>query len=194
MTAPRLLAITPGDCGVTDRLPWIRAMARAGLRDVLIREPDLDADALDALVLNLWGTLPGIAVHDRNPRARAFGAPIHLAADGSPDGYGAGWSRSCHDAASVDRALAEGASWVTLSPVFPPTSKPADTRPTLGVRGFLSIAAGRPVLALGGIDADRARELIAGGAAGVAVCGLLFGAPTPEEAARRCAELVRAVH
>ncbi len=185
----RLIAITPGDAHRVDRRPWILALARAGLRHLVIREPALDAHALDGLVLAAWASIPDVAVHDRHPRARHYGGPIHLPAAGEPGRHPAPWSRSCHTAEEVDRALAQGASWVTLSPVWPPRSKPADRRPVLGPDRFLALAAGRPVAALGGIDADRAALLARGGAWGVAVCGALFDAATPDEAASRCAAL-----
>ena len=188
----RLIAITPGDCHQVDRVPWIHALAGAGLRTLLIREPELDRVALDALLLNAWGSIPEVVVHDRNPHARVYKAPLHLTAGGVPGDHPVAWSQSCHSAEEVDRAFAEGASWVTLSPVFRPSSKPQDTREPLGIDGFMEIAAGRPVVALGGITAARAADLASRGAYGVAVMGHLFGAASPEAAATECGALIEA--
>lgn len=193
MRPPRLLAITPGDHHLRDRVPWVVAMAAAGLRSVLVREPELDPVAHDALVLALWCAVPDLIVHDRHPRGRTYGAPLHLPATGDARGWTGPWSRSCHDAVEVDAALADGASWVLLGPVWSPTSKPEDTRPPLGPDPFLAMAAGKPVVALGGVTAQRAGELARAGVAGVAVSGWLFGAPTPQEAAERVRALTRAL-
>jgi thiamine monophosphate synthase len=86
---------------------------------------------------------------------------------------------SCHDADELRLAFARGASYALLSPVFPPTSKPTDTRETLGTRRFRDLAADHPVYALGGITADTAFPCF-----GVAVLGWLFTG-TPAEAALR---------
>ena len=86
-----------------------------------------------------------------------------------------------------DEALAAaraGASYVQLAPVFAPLSKPA-SRPPLGLAAVqAAAAAGVPLLAQGGMDAERAGAALAAGAAGVAVTGALLGAADPERAAR----------
>ena len=74
----------------------------------------------------------------------------------------------------------EGVDYATLSPLFSPSSKPDDTRPTLGVRALAGH--GLPVFALGGIDVDNAGACVAAGAAGVAVIGVLFSATDPRRA------------
>jgi thiamine-phosphate diphosphorylase len=81
-----------------------------------------------------------------------------------PDGVAIG--ASCHDAAEL--ALAAGADWVFLSPVFPTASKPGARG--LGLDGFGTLArrARAPVYALGGVDAGNAADCLAAGAAGIA--------------------------
>lgn len=61
-----------------------------------------------------------------------------------------------------DRAL----DFVLVSPVHPPRSKPDDTRPLLPTAGFAIVP--RPVVALGGVTAATAPDLLRDGAAGVA--------------------------
>jgi thiamine-phosphate pyrophosphorylase len=75
----------------------------------------------------------------------------------------------------------DGVDYATWSPIFAPSSK-ADARPPLG----LAALAGHetPVLALGGVDADRAAACVAAGAWGVAVLGAIFGAARPDVALR----------
>ena len=68
-------------------------------------------------------------------------------------------------------AAAAGFELCTLAPIFPPGSKPGDTRPTIGIPG-LSVACagvpGFPVLALGGVAPHRVAPLLAAGAHGIA--------------------------
>ncbi|MFT4626207.1 MAG: thiamine monophosphate synthase [Myxococcota bacterium] len=181
---PTLIAITPGDGRQLS--PWIVALGAAGLPAILIREPGISPGLLADLAACARRHIPTVYVHDRCIGAR------HLATDGvhlsstadlalAPRPFGV----SCHTADAVDRALAAGAAWAFWSPVWPPTSKPDDTRQTIGVTRFVSHAAGLPVYALGGVTPARHRALRAAGAHGTAVLGDLFGQPSPRDAARR---------
>lgn len=80
-----------------------------------------------------------------------------------------GWiGRSCHDAEGMRAAASEGVDAVTLSPVF---ASPGKGEP-LGLARFAALRAtvpSLPVLALGGIDAARAAEVLDAGASGVAM-------------------------
>jgi len=151
-------------------MPWLEALAEAGLPAVLIREPTLS-----------WVTLrrvssvpiPHVFVHTKNPHAGQLHLPLH-----GPGQIG----RSCHDEADVDAAFRDGAHYALLSPVWRPTSKPADVRPTLGLTRFLDCAGDRPVFALGGVDTARYHTLRARGAR-AAVSGALFGTASPQHAA-----------
>jgi thiamine monophosphate synthase len=175
-----LLAITPGDG--RDLVPWLEALCDAGLEALLVREPTLDARGL-ARVLDA-ARVPELVVHDRHPHARRLaterGLAVHLtAALHDPP---ARFTASTHTAAELDHAFEAGARWCLLSPVFA-TSKPGDDRSPLGVSGFVRLAAGRPVLALGGVTPARHGELTSAGAFGSGVLGGLFGAADPAEAA-----------
>jgi hypothetical protein len=165
------LGITPGDGRPLD--DWVRALGRAGCPGLLIREPSLDGAALDALVGLACDTIPFVAVHDRSPHARSIarrrGLVLHLPAGRTDD---VPFAASTHDEDEVTAALAAGAAYCVLSPVWSPSSKPTDARPTLGLSRFLAAAADRPVLALGGVTPERYRRLRAAGA-GAAVLGPL---------------------
>jgi hypothetical protein len=167
-----LLAITPGDG--RDLKPWLHALAGAGLRHVLIREPGM-GDAVDALV----GIVENTWVHERTAAPRR-GRSCHLRGGSDPRRAPARAGVSCHSEGEVDQALERGAAYCLLSPIWSPTSKPADARPVLGLEPLRRFR-GRPVLALGGVTAERfvAHELSA------AVCGDLFALDTPAAAARR---------
>ena len=80
---------------------------------------------------------------------------------------------ACHDAASLHRAEARGATACLLSPVFKTASHPT-ARP-LGPWRFAKLARGAnlPVYALGGVNEHTARRLLGSGACGVAAIGAL---------------------
>lgn len=190
---PRVVAVTPGDG--RDLAPWIAALS--DLPGLVIREPDRPASAVRALAERAIAVgIPAVAVHVKcagaREIARDLGVGVHRSAHVGPPG-GVRWhSASCHGWSAVEDALAQGARFVFLSPIWRPGSKPEDTRRPLGP-GVFAGRDGRRVLALGGITVSRAVRARASGAAGVAVCGALFGAPCPEECARTLAGLLAAV-
>jgi thiamine-phosphate pyrophosphorylase len=78
---------------------------------------------------------------------------------------------SAHSEADVAAVAAAGADYATLSPIFASVSKPG-YGPALGVAAIARAAPhGLPVLALGGVTAERAGECLRAGAAGIAVMG-----------------------
>lgn len=87
---------------------------------------------------------------------------------------------------AVDAALVD---YLGMGPVFPTISK-LNAPPVLGVDGFAALASQSPlpVVAIGGLDAERARLVRATGAAsGIAVVSAICGAEDPEVAARALA-------
>ncbi len=101
--------------------------------------------------------------------------------------------RSCHSIADLRRAAAEGCDYVTLSPIAPTASKPRYGPPLgpAGLRALLRAAAylqdprAPRVLALGGVTAANAGALVAAGAYGVAVMGLVMRSSDPQRVAAR---------
>ncbi len=91
--------------------------------------------------------------------------------------------RSCHDAAELRAAAAEGCDYATLSPLFTVPGK----GPALGHRRFAELAhsARLPVVALGGLGLDPTglAQALRAGAAAVAVRRAVFAAPDPAKAA-----------
>jgi thiamine-phosphate pyrophosphorylase len=84
---------------------------------------------------------------------------------------------STHDRDQVDDALQSAADYVAVGPIFATSTKETG----YGARGLdlVRYAAGRgkPVVAIGGIDLDRAPGVIAAGAAAVAVITDLLAGP-----------------
>jgi len=184
MRVPPLLLVTPGD----DRRlePWIEALGHAGAPAVLLREPSRPRAEVQRLAGLAESVGMVVVLHDRHPDARAARWPVHLPGDGRAPPVDRPWGVSCHEIDEVRRRLAQGAAYALLSPVWPPTSKPDDRRPALGLAPFEALGPARSrVLALGGLSPARLEQALSVGAAGGAVLGDVFGRATPAEGAER---------
>jgi thiamine-phosphate pyrophosphorylase len=91
---------------------------------------------------------------------------------------------STHDLAQVAAAAAATADYVGFGPCYPTATK--GYRHGLGpaAAGAATRAARVPVFAIGGIDATRARELVAAGCSRLAVATAILHADDPAGAAR----------
>ena len=177
---------------------WLRRLAEAGIGAVQIREKDLDDRAVLELAREARAVLPTatVLVNGRLDIALAAGADgAHLPADGVPVaalrrrfGPGVLLGVSTHRVEEVERALQDGADYVTFGPVWPTPSKER-YGPPVGVEELAQAAeVGIPVYALGGVMLSRFEEAAAAGAAGVAGIRLFQGPALREtvDAARRC--------
>ncbi|HMA39842.1 MAG TPA: thiamine phosphate synthase [Gemmatimonadales bacterium] len=91
--------------------------------------------------------------------------------------------RSVHSVAQARSAQAEGADYLLAGPVFETATHPGAT--PLGVAALRNIVAlGHPVIAIGGIDPARVRDLARVGVYGVAAIRALWDAPEPGDATR----------
>jgi thiamine-phosphate pyrophosphorylase len=177
VTLPGLLVLTDRsqcDGPLTD---VVAAAVDAGARAVLLREKDLPDDERDALADELRAVLDPVGGLLVRAGPRGDDA-VHLAAgDPFPSPRPRLVGRSCHSAAELAAARAEGCDHVLLSPVFPTPSKPG-YGPALGVEGFARLVLGAPpAYALGGVLPDAVPALLAGGAAGIAVMGPVMRDP-----------------
>jgi len=182
-------------CLVTDRrrlggavdavVQQARAALAAGIDLIQIRERDLEAAALAALVARVVeaarGSSTRVLVNDRLDIAIALGAAgVHLRADSMPIAAARRLApktflvgRSVH---TVDEARAAAdADYLIAGTVFPSASKPSATA-WLGVEGLAAIvrAVRVPVLGIGGATFDRLDDLASAGAAGVAAIGMFI--------------------
>ena len=97
--------------------------------------------------------------------------------------------KSVHDLAEAEAAKTEGADYLVVGPVFATASHP--DRSPLGLAKLQQIvaAAGElPVIAIGGITADRVRAARNSGAYGVAAIRAFWDDAEPAAAARRMRE------
>lgn len=173
-------------------LAQFETAVNSGVDIIQVRERDLEAGELAALaaaaVSLARGTTTRIVVNDRLDVALACGADgVHLRADSiptadarrlAPAGFLIG--RSVHSA--EEASAADGCDYVIAGTVFPSRSKAAGAV-VLGLDGLRAVvrASRAPVLAIGGVTADRFDDISAAGAAGVAGIGLFlpFDSPRP---------------
>jgi thiamine-phosphate diphosphorylase len=173
----------------------VGAAASAGVDLVHVRERDLPGGPLTALVGDLRravaSTTCRILVNDRVDVAVATGAAgVHLRADSCTAaeartlvGEAGIVGRSLHTRAEA-RALAadDALDYVMFGTVFASASKPSASPAGLEELRAIVGNAGHPVLAIGGIDTERARLVARAGAAGLAGIDL-FIPPVRVEAA-----------
>jgi thiamine-phosphate pyrophosphorylase len=90
-------------------------------------------------------------------------------------------------------AVAQGADYLGCNAVFATPTK-TDTGAPLGVSGLRALVASStvPVVAIGGIKAANAAEVLASGVAGIAVVSAIVAADDPEGAARELRRIVDA--
>lgn len=89
--------------------------------------------------------------------------------------------RSVHTRDEAADAVHEGADFLVVGSIYETASHPG--RPVAGLELVRESAAlGRPVIAIGGITAERAHEVRAAGAYGVAAIRALWQAPDPAAA------------
>ena len=194
---PRLCYWTDGKRGSGGRdQAWvIERLARGGVEAVVLREREWSIGEWRGCVERLAPLRAhGLRVlaSRRLDLARALGLDgVHLGAEAVPVaearaflGSAALVGYSAHDGLEARAAEKAGASYVTLSPIYATDSKP-DASPR-GAAWLAESASGLgiPVLALGGVTADRVSELRAAGAWGVVAIAALGAAAEPEAAAR----------
>ncbi|THV42855.1 thiamine phosphate synthase [Glycomyces buryatensis] len=200
---PRLHVITDTRAGASP-LSVVAASLAAGARLIQVRPEDHhnDRSAFDfaAAVAALCGEYGATClINDRVHIAQAVGAHgVHLGAEDLPldaarrilpsDAIIGGTCREPEAARAARRA---GATYLGVGPVWSTTTKHG-LPGAIGLPGLAAVceAVELPVIAIGGITAERAAECRAAGAHGVAVVGAISGAADPQGAT---AELLAAV-
>lgn len=197
--APWLYYIT--DRSALDPKPLlliIEEATRAGVDVIQIREKDLETRQLIELVGTTLRaaqrTATRIVLNDRLDIALGLGAAgIHLGGRSLapevvrrhvPVGFLVGVS--CHSVQDTVKAETSGADYVLLGPVFATGSK-LSYGPPLGVEAICE-AASRvriPILALGGMTPERAREALEAGAAGIAGISIFQNSDSIADLVRR---------
>ena len=183
-----------------DPLVLLPQLAAAGLRAVQVREKDLSPAALYAYGSTIQKGLAGgpsataamrLYLNDRADIALSLGfAGVHLREESLPLAShppalreGLSFGVSTHSAEGVRAAEEAGADFATFGPVYATGSKAAYGEP-VGLKALERAAAASnlPLLALGGVTAERAGECLAAGAHGVAAISAVWDAEQPVQA------------
>jgi thiamine-phosphate pyrophosphorylase len=141
-----------------------------------------------------------LIINDRVDIALACKADgVHLGQDDMPLPYARkilGENRvigiSVSNVKEAEAAEKEGADYLGAGPVFQTASK-KDIGPLLGLEGLQAIRrrVKTPILAIGGISASNAAEVVNAGADGVAVISAIAGAKDATKAAAQIVEAIR---
>jgi thiamine-phosphate pyrophosphorylase len=200
---PRLYLVTDRDATGGRSLPAVLDVALGAVQTgalapgavaVQLRDKDLNARDLLRLARELRAITAAhgvrLFVNGRIDVALAVGADgVHLGGGALPIddvraiGPGLQIAVSTHSGAEAMRWAADSrVCFVVLGPIFETPSKRA-YGPPLGLEVLrTACATGARVIAIGGIDAARARECLAAGASGVAAIRAVLAASAPDRA------------
>jgi thiamine-phosphate pyrophosphorylase len=172
---------------------------KGGVNLIQLREKDLPTGELFELATRLREVTRGralLVINDRLDVALACGTDgVHLPENGLPVGI-ARWllgqhvliGRSVHSEEAALEAERSGADYVQLGTIYATQSKP-DAKPAgPDLVRKVSDALAIPVLAVGGVTAENAPEVIQAGASGASVISAIQDAAEPEAAARQLVE------
>jgi len=190
--------------GGRDLVPMVLEAVLGGVSIVQLRAKNLGTREFLHLALRLSGLLHGLRVplliNDRTDIALASGADgAHLGQDDLPADAARrllGKSKiigvSVNTIEEAREAERLGADYVGLGPVYATNTKDTDL-PVLGPEGIgrMSRRIGIPIIAIAGINAANAADVMKAGAAGIAVVSAVLGAPDIRKAA---ADLKESIH
>jgi thiamine-phosphate pyrophosphorylase len=196
--ALRLYLVTDQACLLGRTLiDVVMAAVQGGVTCVQLREKQLTtrdfvAQAMALSVLLRPLQIP-LVINDRIDVALACNAqgvhlgqsdlPVEQARRLLPPEVFIGWSVETMD--DVARSASLPVDYLGVSPVFPTPTK-TDTHTPWGLNGLRHVRAATalPLVAIGGIHIDNAREVLHAGADGLAVVSAICSAPDPRFAAK----------
>jgi thiamine-phosphate pyrophosphorylase len=181
----------------------VEAAVRGGVTAVQLREKDCPTREFLEIARCLLSRLDRagipLIINDRVDIALAAGAAgVHLGQDDLPVlearrllGPGAIIGLSVETPEQAAAADAWDVSYLGVSPVFATPTKTGAKSPW-GLDGLRRLRAlsRRTLVAIGGINASNAADVLASGADGLAVVSAVCAAPDPEAAARRLRDIV----
>lgn len=175
------------------------AAIEGGATAIQLRAPEIDDDDLERLATELGDRCRAadvlFVVNDRVDVAAAVGAGAHAGQGDDPRaarnllGPDAALGISVSTVEEAAAAEGAGADYLGVTVWATPTKPEAEPRGLGGLRDIVGATA-LPVVGIGGIHAGNAHEVLAAGAAGVAVVSAVGMARDPASATR---ELVDAV-
>lgn len=209
MQVPRIYAIADQDAWGLERLPQaVETLAEAGVGWIQLRVKQAAGGDFQTLAEKVVRRLEGadvvLWINDRADIAgclEGFGVPIgvHVGQDDLPPtavrkvlGDGVRIGHSTHGESQLLAADAENAvDVIALGPIYATRSK-AQPDPEVGLQGLrrLRSRTSKPLVAIGGINAERLPEVLNAGADTVALISAL-GDSEPRGLAKRVRELIR---
>jgi thiamine-phosphate pyrophosphorylase len=202
MLDPKILRLVAITDDVEDQrsmlVDHVAAAVRGGATSVQVRLKRATPREVVEITKAILSKVPvPVIVNDRADIALASGAagvhvgeadlPVTAIRRFAPAGFIIGASLG----AEAELANAKEADYVGIGPLFATDTKD-DAGKEIGIDGFRKFAglAGRPAVAVGGLTADRAAQVLAAGGAGVAVINAIFKGDDPESAARSIAAAI----
>ena len=183
---------------VVDTVAWVARLALLGVGTIQLRAKGLDeSDALqtvrDAIEI-IKGTAAKLVVNDYWRAAIAAGAKhLHLGQEDLADAdlkairdAGLTLGLSTHDDDELETALRAKPDYIALGPIFPTTLKSMRFAP----QGIPKITEWKkrigdiPLVAIGGIKLEQARDIFAAGADSIAVVSDITQNPEPDARVR----------
>ncbi|PSJ79446.1 thiamine phosphate synthase [Neisseria iguanae] len=173
---------------------WVNRMVKAGADTVQLRNKGLSGDALyreiERCVAACRGSDTQLFINDHWEMAVKAGAyGVHLGQEDMDTAdlaaimaAGLRLGLSTHSVAELDRALSVNPSYVASGAIFPTTTKQMPTAPQGldNLRQYVRQAGDTPVVAIGGIDLNNARRVLATGVSSLAVVRAVTEAEDPE--------------
>ncbi len=182
LTLPRFYAIIDRSIRPDLSLQQIaRVLAGAGVRLVQLRAKQASSGALLAEAKVLRSLLPqeiSLIINDRADVAQlSRAAGVHLGQDDLPVaparrllGPDKLIGFSTHNLEQIEALVSAPVDYLAFGPIFPTATK-ADTQPVVGSAGLREVRerTSKPLVAIGGITAENAAQVIEAGADSVAV-------------------------
>ena len=193
---PTLPDSTRGLYAIVDSSDWVARVLAEGVRLVQLRIKDADSDVLAREIRTAVTIARAIGatliVNDHWELALELGAHgVHLGQDDLADvdvdalhHAGLLLGISTHSYWEVCRARALRPSYIACGPIHATSLKQMPWIPQgeANLAYWCSLLAGTPVVAIGGMDADRARDAMRAGAWAVAVVGAITRSDDPHAA------------
>ena len=187
------------DRSIVDEGSLVSRVAEAvagGVDMVQLREKDLPGGPLLELAVSLRDAIAGRAlliINDRADVAAAVGATgVQLGEEGLPVdaarqvlGAGAIIGRSVHAEAGASQAAAQGCDFLIVGTMFATVTHPDATPSGPSLVHRIGESCRLPLIGIGGITHTNASQVLAAGAAGVAVISSILGSQQPGESARQ---------
>ena len=191
---------------IVDTIAWVERLAKLGVRTLQLRAKNLEAEAARELVRDALKTVDGtkceVVINDYWQAAISEGADhVHLGQEDIETAdiatikkAGITLGISTHDHDELEIALRHNPDYVALGPIYETTLKKMRFAP----QGYARITEWKkligkiPLVAIGGIKLEHARDIFAAGADSIAVVSDVTQSADPDRRVRDWLALVRA--